>query len=110
MRKLIRVLTAMFFLAAVAFPLAAAPPLGGPAATSGLKKGLVKPHPKKHIKKAHPVNKGLEESAEKGANGPENAAPQSAGHAGAATLKGVMGVEKGGVPSDGKAGGTTIRK
>ena len=110
MKKLITVLTAMFFLAAVAFPLAAAPPMGGPAATSGLKKGLVKPHPKKHLKKAHPVNKGLEESTEKGANGPENASPKSDGHAGAATLKGAMGVEKGGVPSGGNTGGTTIRK
>ena len=104
MRKLITTLTALFFLGAIGVPLWAQS-MGSEGTAHGLKTGLVKPNPKakKHKKKAHPVNRGAEESLEKGANGPENASVKSAGHAGAATLKG-------GAPSGDKAGRTTIRK
>ena len=104
MKKLIGVLTAMFFLGSTAVTLAA-PVTGSPVSTHGLKTGLTKPRPKTHKKpkKAHPVNRGAEESAEKGANGPENASTSSAGHAGAATMKGA-------VSPDGKGTGVTFRK
>ena len=88
MKKLFAIFMALCFLGATSGLVLAQ---GASATAPGVKTAEkeMKTHKKRrHHKKKHPVNKGAEESKEKGMNGPEN----------------------GGTPSGGKAGGTVSEK